>query len=75
MRAATKKMSVEEVFFRNCTFYLSQGHYFANRLQKGIDGKKSEKVENWVRPKIDVTFQIEKVHFPPWAANVAIAVL
>ena len=56
-------------------FYLSQGHYFADRLQNGIDGKKSEKVENWVGPKIDVTFQIEKVHFPPWAANVAIAVL
>ena len=61
--------------FRNCTLYLSQGHYFCERLQKGIDGKKSEKVENRVKSKIDVTFQMEKVHFPPWDATVAVTVL
>ena len=78
MRAATKKISVEEDalgFVRSTwardTFFLT--------VQKRNRKDKREKVENRVKSQsrisIDVNSPKEKVHIPPWDATVAVTVL
>ena len=60
--------------YRNCTFYLSQGHFW-NSDWKNEEDEKSGK--SWKRCQVAkpvVTFPIEKVHIHPWDATVAFTV-
>ena len=58
-------MSFRMLIFQSCTFYISEGHIFADDVKREVKEKKIEKVEKRVKSKIDVTFPKEKVHIVP----------